>query len=214
MKPTPVVRLRAQSDDGSDNETGGGVDGAALEEFQHSRREREELQELKMLEQLKSGIAAKAKQKIRTMEKDPSGRADGSEVSGSDLVMANKRNSLNEFLVANNVTALINQPPTIAAALPQNVAPRKEQALLPNPEPRPHPERNHVSVEESPLKKETPAHRPFARRPLWRRMVRPRVRQCRVLVTRSTCTTTVADLLHSTISRCSPAGSASFTTGR
>jgi len=154
-KPAPVVRLRAQSDDGSDAETG--VDGTALEEFQQSRREREEQQELRMLEQLKSGIAAKAKQKIRIMEKDPA--KEGSEVSGSDLVTATKRNSLSEFLVANNVTALINPlttttpPPPLAVILP--LEQRKE-----SPAPLRDPEQElSVSVEE-PLNKKRDASTP------------------------------------------------------
>jgi len=164
-KPAPVVRLRAQSDDGSDAETG--VDGAALEEFQQSRREREEQQELRMLEQLKSGIAAKAKQKIKIMEKDPA--KEGSEVSGSDQVTATKRNSLSEFLVANNVTALINTlttttvtltttpPPPLAVVVP--LEQRQEQPQQRDPD-------RELSVPvEDPVKKRDTSTPPICKTP-------------------------------------------------
>uniref|UniRef100_A0A1A9ZDY9 SRRM_C domain-containing protein n=1 Tax=Glossina pallidipes TaxID=7398 RepID=A0A1A9ZDY9_GLOPL len=104
-KLAPVVRLHSQSEDESDcGERNSDKAASALDEFQESRRERE-LKELKMLEQLKTGIAAKAKEKIKTIEKlAATSSSNIGEVSDiSDYGKRGLRNSLNDFLVANNV---------------------------------------------------------------------------------------------------------------
>uniref|UniRef100_A0A1A9X0I3 Cwf21 domain-containing protein n=1 Tax=Glossina brevipalpis TaxID=37001 RepID=A0A1A9X0I3_9MUSC len=104
-KLAPVVRLHSQSEDESDGgERNSDKVASALDEFQESRRERE-LKELKMLEQLKTGIAAKAKEKIKTIEKMAATSSSNiGEVSDiSDYGKRGLRNSLSDFLVANNV---------------------------------------------------------------------------------------------------------------
>ncbi|XP_023305123.1 probable serine/threonine-protein kinase DDB_G0282963 isoform X2 [Lucilia cuprina] len=143
----PVVRLQSQSEDESDATERNAE--KILDEFQESKRERE-LKDLKMLEQLKSGIAAKAKEKIKTIEKmaaftsTSSSSNTGGEVSDKSYKRT-IRNSLNDFLAANNVAPAVvatcsstahssiqNSPP--GAIYPQTLEEiKKEQdTILPN----------------------------------------------------------------------------------
>lgn len=131
----PRVHLQSQSDEDENSDTAAERNTEKiLEEFQESKRERE-LKDLKMLEQLKTGIAAKAKEKIKTIEKmaNSSTAASTSAVgvgSGdvSDQTYAPKRgirNSLNDFLAANN------KAPAVVATSAQNVQNSPPGAIYP-----------------------------------------------------------------------------------
>ncbi|XP_053956443.1 serine/arginine repetitive matrix protein 2 isoform X4 [Anastrepha ludens] len=106
----PVVRLQGQSEDENDADDRTEKVSASLDEFQETRRGRE-LKDLQMLEQLKTDIAAKAKEKLKSIEKMNTGQGGsiGSEVSEKNNNEQQRyrrggiRNSLNEFLAANNV---------------------------------------------------------------------------------------------------------------
>lgn len=105
----PVVRLQSQSEDESDTTERNAE--KILDEFQESKRERE-LKDLKMLEHLKTGIAAKAKEKIKTIEKMAASTSKGSSSNNAGEVSDKNykrsiRNSLNDFLAANNVAPAV-----------------------------------------------------------------------------------------------------------
>lgn len=105
----PVVRLQSQSDD--ESEATERTTEKILDEFQELKRNKD-INDLKILEHLKTGLAAKAKEKIKTIEKMAASTSTKLS-SNNDKEMCGKsfkrtvRNSLNEFLTANNVAPAV-----------------------------------------------------------------------------------------------------------